>query len=67
MVLCVKLLKFVADIISVPLAHAFNLSLESGIFPTKLKQSISVSIFKAIDPLKMVMIIAQFHFYVPYQ
>jgi hypothetical protein len=39
MVLCVKLLKFVADIISVPLAHAFNLSLESGIFPTKLKQS----------------------------
>jgi Reverse transcriptase (RNA-dependent DNA polymerase) len=45
--LSVKLLKFVAIEISVPLAHVFNLSLSSGIFPSKLKQSRIVPIFKA--------------------
>ncbi len=32
-----KLLKFVRNEVSIPLAHIFNLSFESGIFPSKLK------------------------------
>jgi Reverse transcriptase (RNA-dependent DNA polymerase) len=44
-----KLLKFVSIEISVPLAHIFNLSLSSGTFPSKLKQSRIVPIFKAGD------------------
>jgi hypothetical protein len=42
-----KLLKFVALEISFPLCHIFNLSLNSGDFPSKLKNSRIVPIFKA--------------------
>jgi potassium voltage-gated channel Eag-related subfamily H protein 8 len=42
-----KLLKFVALEISFPLCHVFNLSLNSGDFPSKLKNSRIVPIFKA--------------------
>jgi hypothetical protein len=42
-----KLLKFVAIEISFPLCHIFNLSLSTGEFPSKLKQSRIVPIFKA--------------------
>ncbi len=35
-----KLLKFIGPAICSPLAHIFNLSFESGIFPTKLKKKI---------------------------
>jgi hypothetical protein len=48
--LSVKILKFIAIEISVPLAHIFNLSLTSGIFPCKLKTSRIVPIFKSGDP-----------------
>jgi Reverse transcriptase (RNA-dependent DNA polymerase) len=46
----IKLLKFIAVEISVPLSHIFNLSLSSGTFPEKLKKSRIVPIFKAGDP-----------------
>jgi hypothetical protein len=42
----IKLLKFVAIEISFPLCHIFNLSLSSGNFPSKLKQSRIVPILK---------------------
>jgi len=42
-----KMIKFVINVINVPLAHIFNLSLESGIFPAKLKRSKVVPIFKS--------------------
>ena len=45
-----KLIKFIAIEISVPLSHIFNLSLDSGIFPEKLKYSRTVPIFKQGDP-----------------
>jgi hypothetical protein len=45
-----KLLKYVKFEIREPLAHIFNLSLESGQFPTRLKNSRTVPIFKAGDP-----------------
>jgi hypothetical protein len=44
-----KLLKFDAIEISFPLLHIFNLSLNSGKFPSKLKKSRIVPIFKAGD------------------
>jgi hypothetical protein len=44
-----KLLKYVAYEISFPLTHVFNLSLASGNFPSKLKQSRIVPIFKSGD------------------
>jgi hypothetical protein len=44
-----KLLKFIAYEISLPLSHIFNLSLNSGVFPKKLKCSRIVSIFKSGD------------------
>jgi Reverse transcriptase (RNA-dependent DNA polymerase) len=45
-----KLIKFVAYEISVPLAHIFQLSIESGIFPDKFKASRVVPIFKQGSP-----------------
>jgi hypothetical protein len=42
-----KLLKHLATELSWPLAHIFNLSLVSGIFPDRLKSSRTVPIFKA--------------------
>jgi hypothetical protein len=44
-----KLLKYVNFEICEPLAHIFSLSLENGIFPTCLKNSRTVPIFKAGD------------------
>ena len=44
-----SLLKFVADEISGPLGHVFNLSLTNGIFPEKLKSSRVVPIYKTGD------------------
>ena len=41
-----NLLKFVAYQIMVPLAHIFQLSIEQGIFPEKLKKSRVVPIYK---------------------
>ena len=49
--LSTKLLKSVASEISVPLSHIFNLSLTQGIFPSKLKTSRTVPIFKGGDKL----------------
>jgi hypothetical protein len=43
------LLKHIATEISLPLSHIFNLSLQTGTFPTKLKTSRVVPIFKAGD------------------
>ena len=48
--LCLKILKKIAIIISVPLAHIFNLSLDKGIFPPNLKTSRIVPVFKSGDP-----------------
>jgi hypothetical protein len=45
-----NLLKAIKIEISTPLAHIFKLSLETGIFPSKLKISRTVPIFKAGDP-----------------
>jgi hypothetical protein len=43
------LLKYIDSAIAVPLAHVFNLSLRSGIFPDKLKMSRVIPIFKSGD------------------
>ena len=43
------LLKFIDNAIRKPLAHIFNLSLKTGVFPEKLKVSRVVPIFKAGD------------------
>ena len=48
--LSLKLLKVIAVSISVPLAHIFNLSLDNGKFPDKLKLSRIVPVFKSGDP-----------------
>ncbi len=48
--LSTKLLKAIANEISLPIAHIFNLSVTQGIFPQKLKKSRTVPIFKAGDP-----------------
>ena len=45
-----KLLKAIAVSISVPLAHIFNLSLDNGKFPDKLKLSRIVPVYKSGDP-----------------
>jgi hypothetical protein len=42
-----KMVKFIGSEIAVPLAHVFNTSLESGIFPDKLKQCRVIPIFKS--------------------
>ena len=45
--LSMSLIKQISTQIAVPLAHVFNLSLTSGIFPSKLKTSRTVPIHKA--------------------
>jgi hypothetical protein len=45
-----KLIKFVAYEISVPLAHIFQLSMETGIFPDKFKATRVVPILKQGNP-----------------
>jgi len=44
-----KMIKYVINEICIPLAHIFNLSLNSGIFPPKLKRSKAVPIFKSVN------------------
>jgi hypothetical protein len=46
-----KLIKFVQYEICVPLAHIFRLSIDSGIFPKKFKDTRVVPIFKSGSPL----------------
>ncbi len=43
-------IKEIAIEISTPLAHIFNISLSTGTFPNKLKESRTVPIFKAGNP-----------------
>ena len=43
------LLKFVRDIISIPLANLINLSISQGVYPAKLKISKIVAVFKSDD------------------
>jgi hypothetical protein len=45
--LSTKLLKYIANEISIPLSHIFNLSIRQGIFPDKVKISRTVPIFKS--------------------
>ena len=47
-----QLLKYLNTVISTPLAYIFNLSLTSGNFPSRLKKSRVVPIFKNGDPKK---------------
>jgi hypothetical protein len=47
-----KLIKFIKFEIATPLVHLFNLSFKTGKFPSKLKKSRTVPIFKAGDVLK---------------
>ena len=47
-----KMIKHLKDQINVPLAHIFNLSLQSGEFPSKLKQCRVIPIFKSGNPLE---------------
>ena len=48
--LSLKFIKSVISDINIPLAHTFNLSLDQGIFPEKLKECRIVPIFKSGDP-----------------
>jgi hypothetical protein len=45
-----QLLKAISHTICTPLSHIFNLSIQTGIFPEKLKKSRTVPIFKSGDP-----------------
>ena len=45
-----KTLKMVAEAISTPMSHIFNLSINTGIFPKKLKITRCIPIFKSGDP-----------------
>jgi len=47
-----KMVKFIAREISIPLSHIFNLSLDSGTFPEKLKRSRVIPIFKSGSKLE---------------
>ena len=42
----IELLEYISTAISTPLSHIFNLSLSTGIFPSKLKTSRTVPIHK---------------------
>ena len=42
-----KILKLIKFQISEPLSHLFNLSISTGVFPSKLKTSKTIPIFKA--------------------
>ena len=46
-----KIIKFIRYEIATPLVHLFNLSIRTGKFPSKLKTSRTVPVFKAGDPL----------------
>jgi hypothetical protein len=47
-----KLIKFIGDVIAIPLSHIFNLSLASGEFPSKLKKCRVIPIFKSGNALE---------------
>ena len=49
--LSTNFLQFIVDEISIPLSHIFNLMIETGIFPERLKTSRVVPIFKGGDHL----------------
>ncbi len=42
-----KMIKFIGNEISIPLAHIFNLSLSTGTFPSELKLCRDIPIFKS--------------------
>jgi signal recognition particle subunit SEC65 len=42
-----KMIKFIGDVIALPLSHIFNISLREGVFPHKLKMCRVIPIFKA--------------------
>lgn len=44
------ILKYVCDVMSVPLTHIINLSFYTFIFPTELKIANIVTVYKAGDP-----------------
>jgi hypothetical protein len=46
-----KMLKFLKYELATPLVHLFNLSIQSGEFPSNLKMSRTVPIFKSGDPM----------------
>jgi hypothetical protein len=46
-----KMIKFIGDEIANPLSHIFNISLNSGVFPAKLKLCRVIPIFKSGDSL----------------
>ncbi len=47
-----KMIKFIGEEISIPLAHIFNISLREGVFPEKLKLCRVIPIFKTDNPLE---------------
>ena len=47
----IKIIKFIKYELATPLVHLFNLSIKTGIFPSKLKASRTVPVFKSGDPL----------------
>jgi hypothetical protein len=47
-----KMIKFIGAEICIPLSHIFNLSLTTGIFPSKLKQCRVIPIFKSGNQLE---------------
>jgi hypothetical protein len=47
-----KMIKCIVNEIAVPLSHIFNLSLSSGVFPTKLKVSRVIPIYKSGNVLE---------------
>jgi hypothetical protein len=46
-----KMIKFIGDEIANPLSHIFNISLNNGVFPAKLKLCRVIPIFKSGDSL----------------
>jgi hypothetical protein len=52
-----KLIKFIKFEIDTPLVHIFNLSLKNGTFPSKLKTSRTVPIFKLVTNFYVIIIV----------
>ena len=47
-----KMIRFIGDEIANPLSHIFNISLNNGVFPSKLKLCRVIPIFKAGNSLE---------------
>ncbi len=58
-----KLLKTLAIELSWPLAHIFRLSLQNGIFPSKLKKSMVVPIFTVKPEIDILVITTALYLY----